>query len=74
MESLESIVLRHLAAKFGGQPQLSDSLVLIGVDSVGMAELTYDIEKEFGITVDDGILEIDTVQELADYIRSKQSE
>ena len=44
------------------------------VDSVGMAELTFDIEKEFKIHVDDGVLEIDTVQDLVDYIREKQVE
>lgn len=72
METIESVLLVQLAEKFGGRPQLSDSLILIGVDSVGMAELTFDIEKRFGIRVDDGILDVDTVQDLADYIRQRQ--
>lgn len=74
METIESVLLAQLAEKFGGQPQLSDSLILVGVDSVGMAELTFDIEKEFKIHVDDGVLEVDTVQDLVDYIREKQVE
>ncbi len=72
METIESVLLAQLAEKFGGQPQLSDSLVLLGVDSVGMAELTFDIEKSFAIRVDDGILEVDTVQDLANYIRERK--
>ncbi len=72
MDTIESVLLAQLAEKFGGQPQLSDSLILVGVDSVGMAELTFDIEKQFKIHVDDGVLEVDTVQDLANYIREKQ--
>ncbi|MCC6509569.1 MAG: acyl carrier protein [Pirellulaceae bacterium] len=71
METIESVLLIQLAEKFGGQPQLSDSLILVGVDSVGMAELTFDIEKRFGIRVDDEVLEVDTVQDLANYIRQR---
>lgn len=73
METIESVLLEQLAEKFGGQPQLGDSLILVGVDSVGMAELTFDIEKRFNIRVDDGVLAVDTVQDLVDYIREKQS-
>lgn len=72
MDTIEQALLENLREKFGGQPQLTDSLMLVGVDSVGMAELTFEIEKRFGIRIDDGVLEIDTVQELADYIRRKQ--
>lgn len=74
MDTIESVLLGQLAEKFGGQPQLSDSLILVGVDSVGMAELTFDIEKRFNILVDDGVLDVDTVQDLANYIREKQAE
>ena len=71
MESIEDKLLASLAEKFGGRPELSDSLTLIGVDSVGMAELTVEIEKDFGIRVLDDIVSVDTVQELADYIRDR---
>ncbi|MGN6135285.1 MAG: acyl carrier protein [Aureliella sp.] len=73
MDAIESILLEKLAAMFGGQPKLSDSLLLLGVDSVGMAELTFDIEKQFGIRVDDAILDVDTVADLAAYVRQKQA-
>ncbi len=73
MESIEQKLLDQLVNKFGGNPQLSDSLVLVGVDSVGMAELTVEIERDFKIAVDDQILNVETVQELADYVRAMQT-
>lgn len=72
MDSIDAVLLEKVAALFGGEPKLSDSLMMVGVDSVGMAELTFDIEKQFGIRVDDSVLDVDTIQELADYIRSRQ--
>lgn len=69
--SIEDTILAKLEEKFGTRAELSDSLALIGVDSVGMAELTVDLEKEFEMTVDDDIVGCETVQELADYIRER---
>lgn len=74
MESIEDVLIDKLAEKFGGQPQLNDSLALLGVDSVGMAELTFEIEKQFSIRVDDAVLDVETVQELADYVRARQKD
>ena len=73
MDAVERVLLEKLTALFGGQPKLNDSLTLLGVDSVGMAELTFDIEKQFGIHVDDSVLDVDTVEELAAYIRQRQN-
>lgn len=73
MQSIEESLLNQLRAKFGADAQLTDSLVMLGIDSVGMAELTYDLEQLFAIKVDDGLLTVDTVQDLADYVRQRQS-
>lgn len=73
METIEEILINALGEKFGTRPELDDSLLLLGIDSVGMAELTYDIEQRFGISIDDALLNVDTVQDLANYIREKQS-
>ncbi len=72
MESIEEKLKSQLADKFGTNPELSDGLAFIGVDSVGMAELTVDIEQHYGIHIDDDIVNVETVQDLADYIRQKQ--
>jgi acyl carrier protein len=73
VDPLEQSLLNQLKDKFGGNPQLTDSLMMMGVDSVGMAELTFQIEKDFGIRVDDQILDVDTVEELVAYVRSRQT-
>lgn len=72
MESIEQKIIDQIGQKFGQTPRLDDGLAYIGVDSVGMAELTFEIESEFGITVTDDIFHVETVQELADYVRDRQ--
>ncbi len=73
MESIEDKLLKTFTEKFGSRPKLSDGLAYIGVDSVGMAELTFDLESQFGIRVEDDIVNSETVQDLADYIRRRQA-
>ena len=73
MESIEEQLLKNFTEKFGQRPELSDGLAYIGVDSVGMAELTLDLEKQFNIRVDDEIMHAETLQDLADYIRQRQT-
>ena len=72
VDSLEDSLINYLQHKFGIRPSLDDSLAMLGVDSVSMAELTFDIEKMYGITVDD-MMSVDTVENLLDYIRQRQS-
>ncbi len=68
---LEEKILARLASKFGGSPKLTDDLVLIGVDSIGMAELALELEKEFAISVDEAVVDNETVQDLVDYVRER---
>lgn len=72
VDSLEDSLINHLHEKFGTRPSRDDSLAMLGVDSVSMAELTYDIEKRYGIKVDDSMMYVDTVENLIDYIRERQ--
>ncbi len=69
VDSLEPSLINYLHEKFGNRPALEDSLAMLGVDSVSMAELTYEIEKRYGIIVDDSMMYVDTVENLLDYIR-----
>ena len=71
MDALEDSLINYLQTKFGVRPSLDDSLAMLGVDSVSMAELTFDIEKMYGITVDD-MMSVDTVEDLLKYIRQRQ--
>lgn len=72
MDSLEDSLINYLQKKFGIRPNLDDNLAMLGVDSVSMAELTFDIEKMYGITVDE-MMSVDTVANLVDYIRERQN-
>lgn len=72
MESLEKEVINLLTEKFGDRPKLTDSLAVFGVDSIGMAELTVELEKVFGIRVKDDIVNVDTVQDLVNYIQKQR--
>lgn len=71
METIEEILVNALGEKFGTRPELTDTLLLLGIDSVGMAELTFDIEQRFKVSVDDSLLDVETVQDLANYIRQR---
>lgn len=73
MKSIEETLLDRLEAKFGSRPQLSDGLAFLGIDSVGMAELTFELEDQFNVRVGDDIIHVDTVQDLANYIRERQA-
>jgi acyl carrier protein len=67
-ESTEQAVIDLLREKFGGEPSRDDSLALLELDSLGMAELSVELEKCFAIRVSEGIMDATTVGELIDYI------
>lgn len=71
VDSIEDKLRTSFEDKFGSRPELDDGLAYIGVDSIGMAELTVELERDFGIKVGDDIVSVDTVKDLADYIRER---
>lgn len=71
-ESTQTVILSYLEKVCGSMPQMSDSLRLIGIDSVAMAELTFDFEKQFSFRVTDDILDVETVEELVRYVFENQ--
>lgn len=64
-------ILAALQQKFGGNPTLNDPVIELGVDSLGIAELLFELESRYGITVDEHVLAEATVGELADYVRAR---
>ncbi len=73
MEVIQEQVLTLVGDICGKKAKLDDSLALLGIDSVSMAELTIEVEKRFGIRVADDIMDVETLHELADYIRVHQN-
>jgi acyl carrier protein len=75
MESYEETqrkVVEYLSKVCAAPPELTDSLAIIGIDSVAMAEMTFEFEKRFGIRIDDEILDVDTVDQLIRYVHERQ--
>jgi acyl carrier protein len=75
MESYEETqrqIVDYLTKICAAPPQLDDSLAVIGIDSVAMAEMTFEFEKRFGIRVDDEILDVETVDQLVRYVHDRQ--
>ncbi len=72
MEAIQDQVVELIGDVCGKRAKLDDSLALLGIDSVSMAELTIEIEKRFGIRVKDDILDVETLSDLADYIQHRQ--
>jgi len=75
MESIEvtkAQVLQYLEKVCGSKPDLNESLAVIGIDSVAMAEMTFDFEKRFACRISDDILDVQTVEQLVDYVAERQ--
>ncbi len=72
MDVIEQTIIDYVKRTVGGNPRPTDNLAMVGVDSVGMAELTFELEKRFSIRVDDDVLDLETIGDLAGYIREKR--
>jgi acyl carrier protein len=68
MTEIEQQILAALDQPHGTDAALDAPLASIGIDSVGMAELTVKLEEEFDIRVDEYILDVETPRELAEYV------
>ena len=44
-EETQAQVIEYLSKLVGSRPHLDDSLAMIGIDSVAMAEMTFELEK-----------------------------
>lgn len=71
VDSVELGVLEKLQGVCGRLPQPQDLIASLGIDSMGMAELTFDLERQFAIRMDDGVLDLETVAELIEYVRAR---
>lgn len=71
MDAIEEEILGALRSELGRDATLTDSLDRLGVDSLRMAELASELENRFRFKVDEEVLELETVQELVDYVRTR---
>ena len=71
MSQIHSELTKLIQAKTSVIPQLNDTLDVMMIDSLAMAELTVDIEKAFDIRIDDDVLDVQNFQGLVSYIEGK---
>ena len=71
MNVIENALLDLVQRKTGVRPQLTDSFEMLQIDSLGMAELTVEIERAFGIRVRDDVMEVTNIAELIAYIENR---
>ena len=72
MDEVESALVEDIRRRYGRVVQSDTPLSTLGVDSMQMADLVGDIEREFGIEVDQDIFDAETVGELAAYVRGRR--
>ena len=71
MDRVEEEILKALSDEIEGPTQPSDELSGLGIDSLRMAELASELEERFRIPIDAELLDVDSVQELIDYVRAR---
>jgi acyl carrier protein len=68
---VQETVAQLIQRKTGREPQNGDSLATLEIDSLAMAELTVELEQTFGVRVEEDILDVQTLQELSEYVDRK---
>ncbi len=71
MEQVREKLAELIRVKTGIWPRADDSLASLKIDSLSMAELTVEVEKAFGIRVEEDVLDVETVGELVNYIETR---
>ncbi len=71
VEEIQAQIFEYLSKVCGATPKPNDSLAMLGIDSVAMAEITFELEKRFAIRIDDDVLDVATAGELAQYVQQR---
>lgn len=70
MQNVRLELAELIRMKTGVMPHAGDSFASLKIDSLSMAELTVEVERAFGIRVEEDVLDVETVAELAEYIEA----
>ncbi len=73
MNAVESEIVQALRKELGRDVHMTDSLGSLGLDSLRMVQLATELERRFGFRVDEELLDVETVEELTEYVRSRSS-
>ena len=72
MSEIRARLVAAISKRTGRVPALTDRLSGLGVDSVELAELLAKLEQDFGFQADADIFDVETVEELVDYIEARR--
>ena len=73
MDEIEKRLAEAVRVRYGRVAESGTALASLGVDSMQMADLVGDLEREFHIEVDQDVFDAETLGELADYVRARQA-
>lgn len=71
MSPIQNELCDLIQRKTGVRPNLEDSFDALQIDSLGMAELTVEIEKAFGIRIGEDITDVSDIAGLVAYIEQR---
>ncbi len=71
MDDIETRLIEAIASRYRHAATPATRLASLGVDSLQMADLVGDLERRFGIEVDQDIFDVETVAQLASYLRER---
>jgi len=71
MNPVETEIIKALRQELGRDVGATDSLGSLGVDSLRMAQLATELERRFAFRVDEELLDVETVEELTEYVCSR---
>lgn len=72
-DSVETEIIRALRRELGRDVAATDSLDSLGVDSLRMAQFATELERRFEFSIDEELLDVSTVEELTEYVRSRST-
>ena len=65
---VRTVVLDLVRKKSGMEPQPNQPLGFSGIDSVTLAEISYEIEQQFKVSIGDEAFDVGTLNELIEYV------
>lgn len=74
MDPVETELLRLMEARLRVTPELNSTLTELNLDSIKTADFLRELEFEFDVQFDQDVFELETVADLAAYIRGRLTE
>ena len=74
VDSLQQEVVEVVARRVESPVAPEDSLALLGIDSIGLAEVSFDLERQHNVHIGEDIISCQTVSDLIEYVRKRKAD